>query len=301
VTSASAVRDLAPLPLTGAGIDRAAALRLDEPRLASAWRDPPTRVLLVHEATVAVTPDGDALALLAPAAAPAGERFFLGADPDGVAFFAVVLAAVPADGPRFAGVREVGTLLSERDAGLMVHAVGLAGWHRTHRYCGRCGQPTVTGAAGHVRTCTGCGAEHYPRTDPAVIMLVTDADDRALLGTRHVGPVSRWSTLAGFVEPGETLERAVAREVAEEAGITVTSVRYVSSQPWPFPYSIMLGFLATADDTAITVDGEEIAEARWFTRAELKEKTEAGEMAVPTPLSISRRLVELWYGGELPG
>jgi NAD+ diphosphatase len=300
VTSASAVRDLAPLPLTGAGIDRAAALRLDEPRLASAWRDPATRVLLVHEATVAVTPDGDALALLAPAAAPAGERFFLGADPDGVAFFAVVLAAAPADGPRFAGVREVGTLLSERDAGLMVHAVGLAGWHRTHRYCGRCGQPTVTGAAGHVRTCTGCGAEHYPRTDPAVIMAVTDDDDRILLGRQVHWPEGRFSTLAGFVEPGESIEQSVRREVFEEAGVTVGEVEYIASQPWPFPSSLMLGFMARATSAEINVDGEEIQEARWFSREDLRAAFESGEVLPPYGISIAARLIELWYGKPLP-
>jgi len=246
------------------------------------------------------------LVLLASAEAPDGERYFLGADPDGVAYFAVAVDASPAltgarlTGARLAGLREVGAVLAVRDAGLMVHAIGLEAWHRTHGFCVRCGQPTEAGAAGHVRRCASCDTEHYPRIDPAVIMLVLDADDRCLLGTSTRRPVNRWSTLAGFVEPGESLEQAVAREVAEEAGVTVDSVEYVTSQPWPFPSSIMLGFLAHASDPRIEVDGEEVAEARWFSRAELRTAIETGAILPPTGLSIARRLVELWYGGPLP-
>ena len=258
---------------------------------------------MVSDARAAVAGDAGLL-LLGTGAAPEGDRYFLGTDPDGVHHFAVVLETPPVDGPlaevQFAGLREVGTALSERQAGLLVHALGLESWHRSHGYCARCGERTAPAAAGHVRNCPSCGTEHYPRTDPAVIMLITDADDRCLLGRRQIQAVSRWSTLAGFVEPGESLEQAVIREVAEEAGVAVESVRYLASQPWPFPSSIMLGFFGRAADPRIEVDGEEIAEARWFSRDELRAAVEAGEVLLPTGLSIARRLVEVWYGAPLP-
>jgi NAD+ diphosphatase len=291
-------RVLPPLVLASSDVDRAALHRLDDGWLAAAWQDPATRVLIVSDARAAVTGD-DELLLVPPASAPDGERLFLGTDPAGFAHFAVLIET-PVTTLRFAGLREVGTALSDRQAGLLVHALGLESWHRAHGYCARCGERTAPAAAGHVRRCPSCGTEHYPRTDPAVIMLIRDADDRCLLGRRQVQPVSRWSTLAGFVEPGESLEQAVIREVAEEAGVAVDSVEYVASQPWPFPSSIMLGFLGRAADPRTEVDGEEIAEARWFSRAELRAAVEAGEVLLPTGLSIARRLVELWYGAPLP-
>ena len=154
----------------------------------------------------------------------------------------------------------------------MVHAVALENWQRLHRFCSRCGERTVIAAAGHIRRCPACGAEHYPRTDPAVIMLVTDDQDRVLLGRQVHWPEGRFSTLAGFVEPGESIEQSVRREVFEEAGVTVGEVEYVASQPWPFPSSLMLGFMARATSSEITVDGEEIQEARWFSREELRRR-----------------------------
>jgi len=201
---------------------------------------------------------------------------------------------------RPAGLREAGSLLSERDAGLLVHAVALENWQRLHRFCSRCGERTVIAAAGHIRRCPACGAEHYPRTDPAVIMLVTDDLDRALLGRQVHWPEGRFSTLAGFVEPGESIEQAVIREVAEEAGVPVGEVEYVASQPWPFPSSLMLGFMARATSSRIQVDGEEIHEARWFSRDELRTAIESGEVLPPSGISIAARLIELWYGEPLP-
>ena len=301
-----------PLPLSRAGVDRAAHHRLDEPWLAAAWSHPDTRVLVVAEgqAFVVETAAGTELVLLPSFEAPeGGERYFLGTGEDGVAYFALALPSLPGrlDGEaRPAGLREVGGLLRDRDAGLLVHAVALENWHRSHRFCSRCGHATAPAAAGHVRRCTSCAHEHYPRTDGAVIMLVTDERDRALLGRQSLWPEGRYSTLAGFVEPGESLEQAVAREVAEEAGVVVdlTTVAYVASQPWPFPSSLMLGFTARADRragaTEITVDGEELSEARWFSREELRAGMESGEVLPPSGISIARRLVELWYGGPLP-
>ncbi|OMI40048.1 NAD(+) diphosphatase [Streptomyces sparsogenes] len=298
-----------PITLSGAsGIDRAAHHRLDEAWLAAAWSHPTTRVFVVSggQALVDDTPDGRTELVMTPSfEAPPTEthRYFLGIDADGVRYFALQKDALPGridQSARPAGLREAGALLSARDAGLLVHAVALENWQRLHRFCSRCGERTVIAAAGHIRRCPACGAEHYPRTDPAVIMLVTDDQDRALLGRQMHWPEGRFSTLAGFVEPGESIEQAVVREVAEEAGVTVGEVEYVASQPWPFPSSLMLGFMARAISSHIQVDGEEIHEARWFSREDLRAAFKSGEVLPPSGISIAARLIELWYGEPLP-
>jgi NAD+ diphosphatase len=205
-------------------------------------------------------------------------------------------------GLRPADLREAAALLNDRDAGLFTHAVALANWHATHTHCPRCGTPTVTVAAGHAQRCPADGSEHFPRVDPAVIMLVTDPDDRCLLARNRRWPERRVSILAGFVEPGESAEQAVAREVGEETGIAVARVRYVGSQPWPMPQSLMLGFRASAaGDLEIRVDDEEIAEAHWFSRDELRTALASREILLPPPVSIAHRLIQSWYGEELPG
>ena len=205
-------------------------------------------------------------------------------------------------GLRPAGLREAAALLNDRDAGLFTHAVALANWHSTHTHCPRCGTPTVTVAAGHAQRCPADGSEHFPRIDPAVIMLVTDPDDRCLLARNRRWPERRVSILAGFVEPGESAEQAVAREVGEETGIAVTRVRYVGSQPWPMPQSLMLGFRAEAGgELELRVDDDEIAEAHWYSREKLREALESREILLPPPVSIAHRLIESWYGEELPG
>jgi NAD+ diphosphatase len=298
-----------PLALTTSGVDRAAHHRVDEPWLAAAWSHPTTRVFVVSGGQVLVedTPDGGTKLVMTPAFdAPETEqhRYFLGIDPAGVRYFALQKDSLPGrldEAARPAGLREVGGLLSPLEAGLMVHAVALENWQRMHRFCSRCGERTVIAAAGHIRRCPACGAEHYPRTDPAVIMLVTDDQDRALLGRQVHWPEGRFSTLAGFVEPGEPIEHAVRREVQEEAGVVVGDVEYVASQPWPFPSSLMLGFMARATKADITVDGEEIHEARWFSREELRAAFASGEVLPPFGISIAARLIELWYGEPLPG
>ncbi|MEC4018343.1 NAD(+) diphosphatase [Streptomyces sp. H27-D2] len=298
-----------PITLSASsGIDRAAHHRLDEAWLAAAWSHPTTRVLVVSggQAMVEDMPDGSTeLVLLPTFEAPVSEthRYFLGTDEAGVSFFALQQDSLPGRmdaAARPAGLREVGSLLSQRDAGLLVHAVALENWQRLHRFCSRCGERTVIAAAGHVRRCQACGAEHYPRTDPAVIMLVTDGEDRALLGRQVHWPEGRFSTLAGFVEPGESIEQAVVRETAEEAGVSVGEVEYVASQPWPFPSSLMLGFTARATSSHIEVDGEEIQEARWFSREDLRTAMETGVVLPPSGISIAARLIELWYGKPLP-
>ncbi|MFD5558257.1 NAD(+) diphosphatase [Streptomyces sp. NPDC127068] len=298
-----------PLPLTApSGIDRAAHQRLDEAWLAAAWSHPTTRVFVVSGGQVLIdeTPDGHTELVMTPTfEAPLTEahRYFLGTDEDGVRYFALQKDTLPGrldQSARAAGLREAGHLLSPRDVGLMVHAVALENWQRMHRFCSRCGERTVIAAAGHIRRCPACGAEHYPRTDPAVIMLVTDDEDRVLLGRQVHWPEGRFSTLAGFVEPGESIEQSVRREVREEVGVTVGEVGYVASQPWPFPSSLMLGFFARATTTEIDVDGDEISEARWFSRDELGAAFDAGEVLPPYGISIASRLIELWYGKPLP-
>ena len=298
-----------PISLTApGGIDRAAHHRLDEAWLAAAWSHPTTRVFVVSGGQVLIDENSEGVTelVMTPSfEAPLTEahRYFLGTDTDGVSYFALQKDALPGrmdQSARAAGLREAGLLLSPRDTGLMVHAVALENWQRMHRFCSRCGERTVIAAAGHIRRCPACGAEHYPRTDPAVIMAVTDEEDRILLGRQVHWPEGRFSTLAGFVEPGESIEQSVRREVFEEVGITVGEVEYIASQPWPFPSSLMLGFLARATSAEITVDGEEIHEARWFSREDLRASFESGEVLPPYGISIAARLIELWYGKPLP-
>jgi NAD+ diphosphatase len=209
-------------------------------------------------------------------------------------------AGVGPGAPRFTDLRQVGALLDRREGALLALARALLYWHARHRFCGLCGSPTRSEEAGHMRRCAApqCGTMHFPRTDPAVIMLVTDGD-RALLGRSRNFPAGMYSTLAGFVEPGESLEDAVAREVREESGIVVGPVSYHSSQPWPFPANIMLGFHAEAVTTEIAVDYGELADARWFDRAWLTSHADDDNFRLPRRDSIARRLVDDWLGGEI--
>jgi NAD+ diphosphatase len=299
------------LALSRGDVDRSTVRRSDAAWLAAAWADPGTRVLVVSDGQALVrSGEGPAeLVFESPAQAPEGVRFLLGTDADGVVYFGVAAPLPVPDGEQVAGsgvqpisLRQAGPLLSDRDAGLMTHAVALGNWHAVHTHCPRCGAATEPELAGHSRRCVVDGSEHFPRLDPAVIMLVTDPDDRCLLARNAMWPERRVSILAGFVEPGESAEQAVAREVHEETGITVGGARYVGSQPWPMPHSLMLGFRARATGSLeIRVDSEEIAEARWFSRAELRASIASGEIRLPPPVSIAHRIIESWYGSELDG
>jgi NAD+ diphosphatase len=304
---------LGRLALSRSTVDRATARRTDTAWVAAAWADPRTRVLEVSDSQALVRlgddPDAKAeLVFVSPAEAAEGTRFLLGVDAGDVAYFGVSAAGGVSPGRseedknvRPMSLRQVGALLRDRDAGLLTHAVALANWHDTHTHCPRCGTATVPAPAGHLTVCPADGTEHFPRLDPAVIMLVIDPEDRCLLARNALWPKGRMSVLAGFVEPGESAEHAVAREVLEETSIVVGHVRYLGSQPWPMPRSLMLGFQSVAAaGQRITVDAEEIGEARWFTRPQMRAAIDTGELALAPTSSIARRLIEFWYGGELP-
>ncbi len=209
--------------------------------------------------------------------------------------------AVPTD-VEWAGLRDVGLRLPEDERGILAEFLALANWHRTHTRCPRCGAPTEVAGLGWWRTCPADGSEHYPRTDPAVIALLVDDDGNALLGRQTRWPEGAFSTLAGFVEPGESAESAVVREIAEEVGLHPTGATYIGSQPWPFPASLMLGYHATIAGVRPEPhpDGVEIVEARWISRDELPALCESREVRLPGRLSIAHHLVRLWYGHALP-
>ncbi len=283
-------------------LDRLDARRKDAGWVAARSASPDAVFLPVWRSRnlLAGNPKAPAIASLDPALARnlmgAAPWALLGADGERV-FFALDVSNLdtpPApDGTRYEDLRRVGSILGAEDAAILAHARGLMHWRTRSRYCSVCGAACTPREAGHVMGCTGCGAHHFPRTDPAVIMLVTHAG-RALLGQpARFRDMRVFTTLAGFVEPGESLEEAVAREVWEEAGVRVARVRYRSSQPWPFPSSIMLGFHAEATTEAITADADELVEARWFTRDEVRARE---GWVLPPDMSIARRLIEEWLG-----
>jgi NAD+ diphosphatase len=206
----------------------------------------------------------------------------------------------PLPGLRWAHLRDVGATLSARDAGLATMAVALDAWHARHPRCPRCGERTVPAQGGWVRVCSADGSEHYPRTDPAVIVAVVDDADRLLLGHNAAWPEGRYSTLAGFVEAGESAEHAVRREVEEETGVVVDAVEYRGSQPWPFPASLMLAYRGHAATIELRVDGVEVTAARWLTRDELAEAVRAGELLLPMGSSVAHALISEWFGAPLP-
>lgn len=306
-------RFTARLPLSRHRVDRDHARRNAPELFETLWADAATRVLpLWHGQALLGDPGADAsarLALLEPArVAPGALRLYLGRslDPDAAEalhspLVAVVLtddeaASLEPDPERWAGLRALATVVSDRDAGLFAEALGLANWHRSHAFCPQCGTATVAEDGGWVRRCPNCGNQVFPRTDPAVIVLITDADDRILLGSNALWENNRYSLLAGFVEPGESLEAAVIREMFEESGLRVSDPVYLGSQPWPFPASIMFGFtarLAPGQQPAdILPDGEEILDLRWFSRSELRAARE--QIILPGRSSIAWAIIEQW-------
>ena len=288
--------------------NRQGMLRTDDAWLDARWADPDTRVLVLAGSRLQPAVDGQ-VNWISPEEAPPGTRVLLG-EREERAHFAVIVdpASAPGSKDEWVGIRAVLPALAgaSDEAPLVLHAVGLAEWHFATRFCPRCGGDLESRAAGHELRCTSCDKPQFPRTDPAVIMAVThgepgSAEEAILLGRQKSWPDGRWSTLAGFLEPGETLEDAVRREVAEEVGVTVDEVEYFGNQPWPLPASLMVGFRARTRSREINVDGAEIEEAQWFTRDQMRVDLEAGRVVIPTGVSISSSLLEHWYGGPLAG
>jgi NAD+ diphosphatase len=305
-----------PNAFTGAALDRAGdGRRLDAAWLAEQRAHPAARALVAGDRGLRVR-DGR-LELVPLASLNGAAPVLLGLDDHGPVYahdedsahegLPPLIGAggmrgepPPGSGGERLALRAAAATLSRADGGLAAYACALLNWHRRHRFCANCGHDTELVEGGLTRRCPRCGAEHHPRTDPVVIMLVTDGAERLLLGRQAAWPSGRYSALAGFVEPGESLEEAVAREVREETAVRVGRPRYIASQPWPFPASLMLGF------SAPHAGGEpepttELQDARWFTRAQMRKGAEAGALVLPGGVSISRSLVEDWYGGPLPG
>ena len=298
---------LSGLSLSRSTVDRQGNRRTEEGLLDRLWADPAARVLRTASGRTPVLAAeagrGPRLDLVPPSAVPhALVRASLGTGPDGTEYLAAEVedpAVDPGAGDSWQDLRQLGVVLDDTEAGLLTQAVSLMRWHAVHPRCPRCGAATRVVSAGWVRECPQDGSSHFPRTDPAVIMSVVDADDRLLLGHNDAWPARRYSTLAGFVEPGESLEAAVRREVLEEVGVEVGEVTYLGNQPWPFPASLMLGFLGRAVGTAVRTDDLEISDARWFTREELAAAVAAGDVLLPPGISIARRIIEHWYGGPI--
>jgi NAD+ diphosphatase len=313
--------------------DRIAHRRTDQDWLSAAWDDPSSRVLLISRSgTAPVQPGGRELRFVAPSEAGIdGVRVLLGTA-GGVLYLAVLAtadiatsdiatvdlatadiatsnrAAAEVAGPDWRGLRELATELTDLDVGLLTTAVALQAWHQTHGHCPRCGAATGVSKAGWSRTCPLDLSEHFPRTDPAVIVLVHDGAGRCVLARGPQWPAGRMSVLAGFVEAGESAEAAIAREVREEVGIEVCDVAYVASQPHPFPASLMLGYTArVAGEPELVIDDDEIVEAGWYTREEVRRATDWGSEPVPEvdatlpslrglpgTMSIARQLINAW-------
>lgn len=287
-----------------AALDRADHLRGDAAALARLWPD--ARVILLDEAGLALAdaqrqlraPTG---AELTGGAGGVGAAAFLGMDSDGRGWFALDAALTAFDAPNRCDLRAAAAHWPHLHAAVFAQARAVQYWRQRQRHCGLCGSTVVFSRGGWLATCTQCGADHYPRTDPAVIVAVSDGE-RLLLGRQRAWPARRYSTIAGFVEPGESLEHTVAREVLEETGVRVKSCRYLASQPWPFPSALMLGFVADAHPDEPRV-GEELEDARWFTREEVRaaQQREADPasddgtgLLISPRLSIARWLIDGW-------
>ncbi|MDD3446716.1 MAG: NAD(+) diphosphatase, partial [Zavarzinia sp.] len=302
-------------PFAGNPLDRAAERRKDDAWQAAQLKSPDSLFLPIWRTRPFVIEQGGTqLGLLRPgliddlvAAAP--PPVFLGTEGDS-AVYAVDLSAGPdpakggvlAGFGKFQDMRAAAMVLDPRDSAIAAQGKAMVDWHARHRFCAQCGAPSVMESAGWSRRCTNadCGAEHFPRTDPVVIMLATRGD-RCLLGRQPKFPPGFYSALAGFVEPGETIEEAVRREVMEEAGVRVGRVSYYATQPWPFPSSLMVGCFAEALDDTVTVDGEELEDAGWFDKPTCAAALEGRNpgLALPPPLAIAHHLVRAWVKGEV--
>ncbi len=295
------------LPLSLAEVDRAAHLRLDESYLKAAWKN--AQVLQFQDEKFLSNQNQVKYVVGSELGEYQSQSdYFLGVDnvenKETAHYFvrnysSEVQAGKELPVENLRTLREIGAFLSPRDIGLSVHAQGLANWHKKHPRCSQCGAATTVISGGSVRKCLMDESEHYPRTDSAIIVLVKDDQDRVLLGRQKVWPKNRFSTFAGFVEPGESFEHCVVREVGEEAGITLSKINYLGSQPWPFPSSLMIAFEATTDNpSAARPDGDEIEEIRWFSRAEMKQAIIDDTLILPLDISVARQMINGWYGDD---
>jgi NAD+ diphosphatase len=291
-----------------APLDRASELRSDEAELNRLWSA--AKIIRVAESKLAT--DGTSLRFFTAAEVEklieskiftTGDKYFLGLDTaSNLAYFAwdcdeVGLAAGESSTEGMASLRELGGTLDEFHLGISMHAIALSNWHRSHPHCSKCGALTESSLGGSVRVCVKDQSQHHPRTDSAVIVLVKDKDDRILLGHQPIWPDGRFSTFAGFLEPGETFEQCVEREVFEESGVKVNEIKYLGSQPWPFPASIMIAFSAVVDDPSTAkADGVEITEVRWFSREELKAAVADRSLLLPPTISVARKMIAMWFG-----
>ena len=294
-------------------IDRAGELRTNQATLDSLWDQ--AKILHIAEGRISSSDDELSYASakvisekIASGKFVEGSRYFLGLDlVDRSPYFAwdthwigEISDEVKSLG--FSTLREIGAELSPIEFELALHATALSNWHRAHPRCPRCGGPTRVDLGGAARFCDADQSQHHPRTDSAVIVLIKDRADRILLGHQPVWPEGRFSTFAGFLEPGETFEQCVSREVFEESGITVSEIKYLGSQPWPFPASIMIAFEAVTDNPDVAKgDGEEITEVKWFSRAELKASAADGSLLLPPTISVARKMIEGWLGESAVG
>jgi NAD+ diphosphatase len=281
------------LPLSRSKLDRAAQLRTDQSAMADLWRQARIIKMLGDRFLVAdgkleyVTPSDDSQ-----------DRFFLGLDDANTPYFVLHNKFQETEFPEeYKSLRTIGAQLDDLQIGAAVHALALTQWHETHQRCARCGSSTHSILAGAVRECDSCAASHHPRTDPAIIVLVKDNQNRILLGRQKIWPEKRFSTFAGFVEPGESFESCVIREVAEECGGQITQMNYLGSQPWPFPASIMIAYEAQiSNPDSVKADGEEIEEIIWLSKESLKSKVLSGELLLPPIISVARAMINNWYG-----
>ncbi|QNE47507.1 NAD(+) diphosphatase [Glaciihabitans sp. INWT7] len=298
------------LPLSRHGLDRDYLSRSDPDLFETLRRDPRMRQLVLWKGKALLDASGALDLLPHDSDIDSALRLYLGrsigSESPGDPVVAVIVDDAAAaylaspESERWGDLRALGSTFSDRDAGLFTAALALANWHDSHPFSPRTGMATISGQGGWVRTDTESGREVFPRTDPAIIVGIVDADDRILLGHNAMWPANRYSLLAGFVEPGESLESAVEREVFEESGIRVVDPVYLGSQPWPFPASLMLGFMARVDpalESILTPDGAEILDLRWFSRDELTESLD--DIGLPGHTSIARAIIEHWYGGPI--
>ncbi|MDJ0837467.1 MAG: NAD(+) diphosphatase [Acidobacteriota bacterium] len=286
-------------------LDRTAVQRRNVDWVNGVLADPHTRYVAVANGQNLVTMDKPAQAVFlcgqeaVHLGKRAGSRTVLGAY-DGVYYVAINMdepkqagEAVALSGGRYMDLKKVGPAMDPAHAATLAYANAMTFWHRRHRFCGACGTKTAVSQAGHVRRCPGCNVSHFPRTDGAIIVLIIHGD-RCLLARQAEWPKGVYATVAGFLEPGESLEGCVQREVKEETGLTIDKMIYHSSQPWPFPGSIMVGFHAHSADTELHLSDEELEDARWFTREELEREVAEGSVLLPHKISISYRLIEDW-------